>query len=186
MSIGGGATGLYFVSPGQLNFVVPPGFAPSSTPFPVVINNNGAVVRSSISLLFSVPDIFTSTSDAGGRAVVMNVTDPMFTTSEPFSVTSTNRDGATVPTVLEITLTGVRLASTSQVTVRIGTTDITGTTSILAVGPIGTAGFDHILLTLPSTLAAAGDVPIIVTVVNGTGGTFSSRPADTAPHITIN
>src|SRR6266404_2039395 len=73
MSIGGGASGLYFVSPGQLNFVVPPGFAPSSTPFPVVINNNGAVVRSSMSLLFSVPDIFSSTNDAGGRARVFNV-----------------------------------------------------------------------------------------------------------------
>jgi uncharacterized protein (TIGR03437 family) len=186
MSIGGGATGLYFVSPGQLNFVVPPGFAPSSTPFPVVINNNGAVVRSLVSLLFSVPDIFTTTTDAGGRASVLNVTKSLANgTAEPFSVTSTDSTGATVPTVLDITLTGVRLASTSQVTVRIGTTDITGT-SILAVGPIGTAGFDHILLTLPSTLAAAGDVPIIVTVVNGTGGTFSSRPADTAPHITIN
>jgi len=77
MSIGGGASGLYFVSPGQLNFVVPPGFAPSSTPFPVVINNNGAVVRSSMSLLFSVPDIFTSTNDAGGRAAVLNITNSL-------------------------------------------------------------------------------------------------------------
>jgi uncharacterized protein (TIGR03437 family) len=185
MSFGGGAAGLYSVSPGQLNFVVPPGFAPSSTPFPVVINNNGAVVRSTISLLFSVPDIFTSTNDAGGRARVFNVTNISGRTQEPFSVTSTTMDGATVPTVLEIDLTGVRLASTSQITVRIGTTDITGT-AIVASGHGDTPGFDSIQLTLPSTLAGAGDVPIIVTVVNGTGGTFTSRPADTAPHITIN
>ena len=37
---------------------------------------------------------------------------------------------------------------------------------------------------LPASLAGAGDVPVIVTVVT-TAGTFTSRPADTAPHITI-
>jgi hypothetical protein len=42
---------------------------------------------------------------------------------------------------------------------------------------------DQINLTLPASLAGAGDVPVIVTVNTGTA--FTSRPADTAPHITI-
>jgi hypothetical protein len=46
-------------------------------------------------------------------------------------------------------------------------------------------GFDVIQFKLPAALAGAGDVPIIVTVTR-TIGTFTSRPAATAPHITIN
>jgi hypothetical protein len=89
---------------------------------------------------------------------------------------------------LLIMLTGVRgLTSAAGVTVRIGTTDIVGTAaadSPVTVGPSNTPGFDQIRVTLPASLAGAGDVPVIVTVV-ATGGTFTSRPADTAPHITI-
>jgi uncharacterized protein (TIGR03437 family) len=182
VSVGGGAAGLYFVSPGQINFVVPPGFLPSTAIFPVVINNNGAVVRSQLLLPFAVPDIFTTTNGPLGRAAVLNITNPLAPTAEPFSVTSKDLTGATVPTVLQVMLTGVRLTTTSTVTVRVGTTDITGT-SILFVGPTDTPGIDQINFTLPATLAAAGDVPIIVTI--SSSGTFTSRPADSAPHITI-
>jgi uncharacterized protein (TIGR03437 family) len=181
VSVGNAAAGLRFVSPGQINFVVPVGITPASS-VPVVINNNGAVIRSTLNILAAQPDIFTTTNDAGGRAMVFNISNPALRTTEPFSVTSPDGKGNTVPTVLEIDLTGVRNALTSQVTVRIGTTDITGT-SILFVGSSGNAGMDQINLTLPASLAGAGDVPVIVTV--NTGTTFTSRPADTAPHITI-
>jgi hypothetical protein len=46
-------------------------------------------------------------------------------------------------------------------------------------------GWDIINFTLPDSLAGAGEVPIVVTVVKGTV-TTSSRPADTAPKIKIN
>jgi hypothetical protein len=86
-------------------------------------------------------------------------------------------------------LTGVRgVTSASNVTVRIGTTDITGTTdtatSPIRIGPSNTPGFDQIMVRLPPSLAGAGDVPVIVTV-NISGTTFTSRPADTAPRIRI-
>jgi hypothetical protein len=45
-------------------------------------------------------------------------------------------------------------------------------------------GFDTIQFTLPAALAGAGDVPIQVTFTRGI--TTTSRPAATAPHITIN
>ena len=94
----------------------------------------------------------------------------------------TSADTETVATQLLIVLTGVRgLTSAAGVTVRIGTTDIVGTAaadSPVTVGTSDTPGFDQIRVTLP------GDVPVIVTVVT-TNGTFTSRPADTAPHITI-
>jgi hypothetical protein len=46
-------------------------------------------------------------------------------------------------------------------------------------------GFDIINFTLPASLAGAGDVPVVVSVSKN-GVTTVSRPAATAPHITIN
>jgi len=200
VSVSGAAAGLYFVSAGQINFVVPRGLTPGANALPVTIFNNGAVIRTSLVLNQAQPDIFTSTNGAGGRAAVLNVTNPCVAPpGEPFSVTTarpvgsaggdcTSAQNEVVATQLLIMLTGVRgVATASGITVRIGTTDIVGTadaTSPVTISPSNTPGFDQIRVTLPASLAGAGDVPVIVTVVT-TGGTFTSRPADTAPHITI-
>lgn len=184
VSVNGAAAGLYFVggSSQQINFVVPIGLA--AGPVSVVINNNGTVLRNFVQIVAAQPDIFTTTNDAGGRAMVVSVTNPLNRTNEPFAVTSTDGSGNTVPTVLEITLTGARPAAAGDITVTIGTTAITGA-AIVFVGPIlAMPGFDVINVTLPASLAGAGDVPIIVGVTKG-GATISSRPSDTAPHITI-
>ena len=180
VSINGAAAGLYFVSPGQINFVVPPGLAPTTgtNTYPVVINNNGTTIRSTIQVLIAQPDIFTVTTAFGtNRASVVNATTG---TPEPFSVTTGG-----VATRLSIFLTGVRrITDKSQVTVRIGTTDLTGA-AIVQITPTDAPGTDQIDVDLPASLAGAGDVPVIVTItVSGT--TFTSRAADTAPRIRIN
>jgi hypothetical protein len=77
----------------------------------------------------------------------------------------------------------MRFAAPAEVTITVGTTAISAA-SILAVRPNPEMpGFDIINFQLPSTLAGAGDVPIQVQEVHGI--TTVSRPADTAPHITI-
>ena len=150
----------------------------------VVINNNGTVLRNSVLIVAAQPDIFTSTNDAGGRAAVTNVTNPLARTLEPFSVKSPDKDGNLVATVLEVSLTGARGAAVGDIKVTIGTTDISGA-AIIFVGPNREMpGFDLINFTLPESLAGAGDVPIIVTITKS-GATFSNRPSDTAPHLTI-
>ena len=192
VSINGAAAGLFFVSPGQINFVVPPGLAPTTgtTTYPVVINNNGTTIRTTIQISIAQPDIFTMTDIFGtNRAAILNVTNPLSAGSpEPFSVTTTfvNSSGNTEtdPTILRIFLTGVRrITDKSQVTVTIGTTTLSGT-AIVQVMPSDLPGTDQIDVTLPASLAGAGDVPVIVTVTNG--GTFTSRAADTAPKVRIN
>lgn len=192
VSVNGAAAGLYFVgqSSKQINFVVPLGMTTGVKT--VVVNSRmggGIQIKGSLLIVAAQPDIFTSTNDAGGRAAVVNVTNPMARTPEPFSVTSTDGSGNTVPTVLEINLTGIRTVAAAEVKISIvtatGTTDITGD-SIVRVSPNREMpGFDLIQFRLPASLAGAGDVPIIVTVTKG-GGTFVSRPEATAPHITIN
>ena len=192
VSINGAAAGLYFVGQAskQINFVVPLGVAAGRQT--VVINSRmggGKQLRGFLIIVPAQPDIFTTTNDAGGRAAVLNVTNPMSPTPEPFNVTSTDGSGNTVATVLEVTLTGVRSASTAEVSIQIvgatATTTITGD-SIIRVQPNREMpGFDIIQFRLPAALAGAGDVPIIVTVSRSTAS-FVSRPAATAPHITIN
>jgi uncharacterized protein (TIGR03437 family) len=198
VSVSGAAAGLYSVAPNQINFVVPPGLTSSTTAAPVVIFNNGALIRTSLLLNPAQPDIFTSTNGAGGRAAALNITNPCIAPpGEPFTVTTTRPQGSgttgdctsaqteTAPTRLLIMLTGLRVpaALNPVVTVRIGTTDLTGT-AIVSFSASNTPGFDQVIVDLPATLAGAGDVPVIVSVVAG-GVTFTSRPADTAPHITI-
>lgn len=192
VSVNGAAAGLYFVGQAskQINFVVPIGMTTGVKT--VVVNSRmggGIQFKGFLLIVAAQPDIFTTTNDAGGRAAVVNVTNPMARTPEPFSVTSTDGSGNTVATVLEISLTGIRTVVAAEVKISIvtatGTTDITGDSIILVTPNREMPGFDLIQFRLPASLAGAGDVPIIVTITKG-GGTFASRPAATAPHITIN
>jgi hypothetical protein len=85
-----------------------------------------------------------------------------------------------------LTLTGIRNALTSEITVTVGTTNISGT-AILVVKPNpNMPGFDIINFTLPASLAAAGDVPIVVTFTRTGQPTTTSRSTATAPRIVIN
>ncbi|HEU4431883.1 MAG TPA: hypothetical protein VFR51_00715, partial [Pyrinomonadaceae bacterium] len=192
VAVEGYAAGLYFVGNAekQINFVVP--IAMPQGLRNVTINlldagaNTDTIFRGLIQVIGAQPDIFTTTGDAGGRAGALNITNPTVAgTGEPFNVTSTDENGATVPTVIQLSVTGVRGVLPAEVTVTVGTTAITGG-AILAVQPnLEMPGFDIINFTLPASLAGAGDVPVVVTVSKN-GVTTVSRPADTAPHITIN
>jgi hypothetical protein len=113
----------------------------------------------------------TTSSGPGGRAVARDANTGTF---EPFSVTQR----------IELVVTGVRFAAPAEITVTVGTTAIPAA-SIISVQPNRKmAGFDSIIFDLPSSLAGAGDVPIQVQFSRTI--TTTSRPADTAPHITIN
>jgi uncharacterized protein (TIGR03437 family) len=183
VAVNGAAAGLYFVGNAekQINFVMPVGLA--SGLGNVVVNildagaNTDTILRGLVQIIPAQPDIFTSTDDAGGRAAALNA---VTMTGEPFSVTT---NGA--PTVIQLSVTGVRLAAPGEITVTVGTTAISGA-AIVAVQPNREmAGFDIINFTLPASLAGAGDVPIQVSFTRA-GLTTVSRPAATAPRITIN
>jgi uncharacterized protein (TIGR03437 family) len=186
VSVGGAAAGLYFVgnSPQQIDFVVPIGLASGTAPVNVVVNNNGTVIRGLVQIVAAQPDIFTTTMGAGGRALVCNVTNgssfPCLL--EPFGVMSLDSTGTLVPTILELNLSGSRAVTEADlVTVTIGTTSISATS--IKANP-NMPGWEVIDFTLPASLAAAGDVPIVVSLSIG-GSPFTSRDAGTAPHITI-
>lgn len=183
VSVNGAAAGLYFVGniSRQINFVVPPGTFPGVAT--VVVNsrlNGGTQLRGLLQIVPAQPDLFS----VGGRAAIVNVTNPAARTGEPFTVTSMDGSGMTVPTVLEITLTGVRGVTPAEVRVTVGTTDITGDSIVLVRPNLEMPGWDIINFRLPASLANSPNVPVVVTVTRATS-VFSSRPAATAPLITI-
>ncbi|HLL76767.1 MAG TPA: hypothetical protein VK421_16045 [Pyrinomonadaceae bacterium] len=205
LSVRGAAAGLYFVSPDEIQFVVPLGLAAQTgtNTYPVVITirgEGGAVrtVRSTLQVPAAQPDIFSTTNDAGGRAVVTNVTNPLLSTGtpEPFTVTTTYANAAgqnvTEPTRLRLVLTGVRGVTRTNITVRLvradnSTTDITSAGDQIPTDPQATdmPGVFTLDFRLPASLAGAGDVRIVVLATAG-GATYTSRPAETAPAFRIN
>jgi uncharacterized protein (TIGR03437 family) len=180
ISINGVACGIYAVTATSISFVVPIGLVPNSgtTSYPVVINSNGLVIRGQVVIVSAQPDIFTDANGPGGRAMVCNITRVTSgCLTEPFNVTSDNGTGTLVPTVLEIHLTGLlRGTAATAITVTIGTTSIVPSNVIQLDQP----GFQEIDITLP-TAVDRGDLPIVVKVATAT-----SRPTDSAPHVTIN
>jgi hypothetical protein len=151
----------------------------------LVINNNGVVFRSKVTIVAARPDIFNfaETPSPGGRARIFNATNRVLT-REPFTVTTIRfRGGRRVPTVLRLFLTGVHNVPASAITIRIGNVQISGA-QILTGAIEREPGVYSIDFALPSTLNNAGDVPIIVTITAGTV-TFTSRLDDTAPRLFI-
>ena len=184
LSINGVGCGLKAVSRHSIQFIVPPGLAADAagTSYPVVLNNNGYVVKSTVVLVPARPDIFTFTGvGPGGRAKLFNVTNRVPTT-EPFTVfTVMLRGGRRVPSHLRLYLTGVSVGTApTSISVRIGPQTVIAQTSPVLVEP----GVYTVDFLLPSALNGAGDQPIVVTV-NGGGVNFVSRLDDTAPRVFI-
>jgi uncharacterized protein (TIGR03437 family) len=182
VAVNGYAAGLYFVGNAekQINFVLPPGGATGLANVVVNIVDAGAntdtQLRGLVQLVVGQPDIFSTTGDANGRALARNAVTE---TGEPFNVTTNGN-----PTVIQLMVTGVRFAAPTEITVTVGTTVISGAGIISVMPNRENHGFDFINFALPASLAGAGDVPIQVTFTRGV--TTVSRPAATAPHITIN
>lgn len=184
MTINGLGVGLQSVSPHQIVFVVPPfiSSAAAGTQYDLVINNNGNQIKSKITIVPTRPDIFNLAGviGPGGRAKLFNVVNTVHT-SEPFAVTTVKiRGGVRVPTILRLYATGVANTDATVLTIRIG-----NVTMIPSGAPvIESPGVYTIDFTLPSTLDAAGNQPVVLAVnVNGT--IFNSRLDDTTSFVRI-
>lgn len=188
MTIGGAACGLKMVSRRQIMFTVPLGVFPREgleVTRPVVINNNGTVIKGNVTIVLGRPDIFTSNvvPGPGGRARLQNVVNRVPTT-EPFNVTTVRlRGGVRVPTVLRLYATGIFIPNSAAVayTVRIGSVTINVPAQVAVQREPGVFSIDF---TLPPTLQGAGDQPVVLTMTVG-GQTFTSRLDDTAPRTRI-
>lgn len=186
MTIGGVSVGLQSITGNRIVFVSPQALSSTvtGTTYPVVINNNGTVIRDSVTIVPARPDIFTDLPEPGpgGRARMFNVTNRVHTT-EPFTVTTVKiRGGIRVPSVMRLHATGIANTAAGVIVLRIGNSTLTG--RIVTGGVIVAPGVYTVEFTLPPGLNLAGDVPVILTV-NVDGTLFTSRLEDTAPRVFI-
>ena len=184
LSVSGVGCGLKSVAQGMVTFVVPPALATdvAGKSYTFVLNNNGAVLKGTMTLVPARPDIFTNNGvGPGGRAKIFNVTNTV-ATGEPFTLfTIETRGGERVPSKMRLYLTGVQGMAAANISIRIGTTAVTNITSAaVPVEPgVYTIDFD-----MPTTLTGSSDRPSIVTI-NVSGTNFISRLDDTAPKLFI-
>lgn len=189
VTVNGAASGVKKVSSREITFVVPPGFAPSTTPYELVINNNGRVYKTTLIIVPTRPDVFSfnEVPSPGGRTRIYNATNRVLT-REPFNVTTLRyRGGRRVPTVLRLYLTGVQGAAggpNGNFDIRLGGVQIPRA-NIAAVGAVlREPGVYSIDFTLPPGLDMAGDVPVVVTISAGTS-VFYGRGDDTTSFVRI-
>lgn len=186
MTINGAACGLKSVGQRRIEFVAPAGLLPDAdgTTYPLVINNNGLQMKTTITVVPARPDIFNveMIRAPGGRAKLFNVTNTVFTT-EPFSVRTIKRKGnRLVPSVLRMYLTGV-VPHTTGLIVRISGTNIGGI-ALRSVPTLVEPGIYTLDFELPASLDHAGDEAIVISTTFGTI-LYSSRLEDTAPRLFI-
>lgn len=181
LTINGAACGLRSVSRHKIEFVLPPSLASSSagTVYPMVLNNNGVQMKSTVTLVPARPDIFNVTGVVapGGRTKIENVTNRVHTT-EPFTVTTLRvRPPGRTATVLRVYLTGAQNSIIGNTSVRIGQYGLLPTT-IQSNAVLVAPGVYTIDFLLDKGMDKGGDQPIIVTIFLD-GVAYTSRLDDT-------
>ena len=173
------AASLLFVSPGQINFVVPQGLAPGLAAF-TVSGASGVNVPGTV--LNVAPALFSKSGNGTGVAAATAVRIPAghAENQEPVSVFECSASGcAAVPidltagTTVYLTLygTGIRnRSSLANVAVTINGVSV----PVLYAGPQPDfAGLDQVNVELPSTLAGSGETNVVLTADRQTTNTVT-------------
>ncbi len=156
--VNGVPAGLFFVSTGQVNYLVPEA-TQAGTAQVVLVAKDGSVSRGTIIVTPSAPGIFTRLANGTGAPVAVAGMD-----GTTFPTQMSNADGTAVAidagSFVMLFGTGFRYAS-GAMTMSIGGT---------AVTPIGFAaqsqfnGLDQANVQIPASLAGRGDVDLTLTV----------------------
>ena len=162
---------LLYVSPGQVNFVVPDGTAPGAASFTV---NNGSVAQTAMALIEQVePTLFSmngaGTGVAAATAIQVRAVNPqeqysvaVFQCGAPGCVSVPINLGVDTPTYLTLYATGIRYRSAlSNVHVAINGISV----PVLYAGPQPNyAGLDQVNVGLSLSLRGAGESNVVLTV----------------------
>jgi uncharacterized protein (TIGR03437 family) len=153
---------LSYVSPGQVNWLVPKGMA--SGVATITLANGSATFTGRATITFTAPGLYTATETGQGPAAVQATNGQTYTntfhcdsagncTLIPINVTS--------QPYLVLYGTGIRSAAQSNVSVKIGNIDAT----VTYAGSQGTyAGLDQVNVALPTILKGRGQLVVTVTV----------------------
>ncbi len=163
---------LSYVSPTQVNFILPNDVKPADL-VEVVVNNNGTISRGRIKVQDASPGVFTVSGDGNGASLSkcgrVNPDNSITFTDPPCSVgTEAN------PNIIRIFGTGWRFAE--SVKLKIGDSELTPTFAgaLPGAGGSSTPGIDIIEAKLVPALSGRTDIDVIVTATVG-GSDFPSK-----------
>ncbi|HEY2847867.1 MAG TPA: hypothetical protein VGI80_08615, partial [Pyrinomonadaceae bacterium] len=178
LTINGAACLLKAVSGRHVDFIVPAGLTAASNgskSYPFVLINNGIVMRGTMVIVPSRPDIFRldNVAASGGRTKAFNVTN-VVQTREPFVTRTVKiKGGVFVPSTVRFYITGVQGMAPSSIAVRIKDQSVV-VFNVVQIEP-GVYGVD---VNLTPAMEGQGDSQVVVTVTLS-DGTFTSRLDDT-------
>lgn len=162
VTVAGIAARLSYISPTQINFVLPNDLTPADL-VEVVVNNNGKISRGRVKVLNASPALLTTTGDGAGRSLVKcgkpNPDGSIVFTDPPCSVGT-----EASPNIIRVFGTGWRNAD--KVVLKIG--DVELTNNFAGAQPGGSPGIDIIDAKLTQALLGKTDVDVIVTTTVGT------------------
>jgi uncharacterized protein (TIGR03437 family) len=148
LQINGAGAMMQYVSPGQINFVMPMGVAAGQATY--VVNNGSATQAGALTVAPAGPGVFTALGSGMGMGAMLLGTN---FTMVPFSPTTNGQ-----PTPVSIFLTGLDLSTPPQVSLGGMPMNVTW----FGNAP-GYVGLQQINVTVPAGAAGAGRAPVLVT-----------------------
>jgi uncharacterized protein (TIGR03437 family) len=170
----GVAAPLYYVSPGQINLVVPGGLTPGTASVVIRSAVSGSTKNGVALVIIPAPGVFTSDGSGAGPGAILNA---VTYAPAPF-VVQTAENEADTRTRIAVYCTGVRHANLVTAQVQ----DTVGNRILLRVEFAGAApgffGLDQVNLLLPPELDGAGTVLLTLTADGRTANavTFQMNP----------
>jgi len=172
VAVNGQTAELYYVSPGQINFLVPDGAAFGSLSVVITDVSSGATVTSSVFVENTAPGIFSSASSGAGPGAILN---GVTYAASPFLVQTPQNGGSDLRTRLAVYCSGVRWAGnpTHDTSVTNAAANVTAqglaagisynfTVEYAGAAP-GFFGLDQVNIVLPAQLDGAGTVSLSIT-----------------------
>jgi len=150
--------GLYFASPGQVNYLMPPGTTPGTATV-TITTADGTPAAAAVAVSNVAPALFQLNAQRLAAAIVLRVREDGTRSVEPVTAPI---DVATDQVFLILFATGVRNhTGLSGVSVRIGGPPA----EVLYAGPQGVfTGLDQVNVLLPRALRGRGEVDVLLTV----------------------
>jgi len=148
MTVNGAPAMMQYVSPGQINFIMPSGVGSGQAT--VIVNNGTQMMTGTVTAGAAGPGMFALNGMGMGEGAMMNAT------SWQMGQFSTTTNGQ--PTYVAMYTTGLDLSSTPTVTIGGMPVDV-----MWSGNAPGYVGLQQINITLPAGMAGVGRVPVMVT-----------------------
>jgi uncharacterized protein (TIGR03437 family) len=148
MTVSGAPAMMQYVSPGQINFIMPTGVGPGQAT--VTVNNGSQMMTGTVTAGVAGPGMFALNGMGMGEGAMLNGT---MWQMGPFSTTTNGQ-----PTYVAIYMTGLDLSTKPGVTIGGVPVDV-----MWFGNAPGYAGLQQINITLPAGMAGVGRAPVMVT-----------------------